>query len=116
MKWLILITGILTNASASILIKFAMTNNFAKPLLTQPLTILKNWPLCLGIIMYGFAFLLYIAALTRLPLNIAHPILTSGAIAIVSIFSVFFLNENFNLNNGLGIVFIIIGVFFLTYK
>lgn len=47
----------------------------------------------LGVALYGAAFILYAAALAVLPLNIAHPILTTGAVAVVAILSVVVFNE-----------------------
>lgn len=56
------------------------------PSLADPLAALSNWPFWLGLGLYGGAFLLYAAALARLPLNVAHPVLTSGAVATVALF------------------------------
>ncbi|OPE27764.1 multidrug transporter, partial [Pseudomonas aeruginosa] len=77
MKWLILFLGIAANASASVLVKLAMIPPRRFPSLSDPMAALSNWPFWLGLVLYGVAFLLYAAALTRLPLNVAHPILTS---------------------------------------
>jgi len=65
-------------------------------------------------VLYGAAFLLYAAALARLPLNIAHPVLTSGAIATVALMAVLIFREPFHLSTGLGILLIVIGVSVLT--
>ncbi|TCF98170.1 hypothetical protein BZM26_27065 [Paraburkholderia strydomiana] len=46
-----------------------------------PLGALTNWPFWLGLALYGVASL----ALARLPLNVAHSVLTSGAIATVAL-------------------------------
>ncbi|ABM02309.1 small multidrug resistance protein [Psychromonas ingrahamii 37] len=114
MKWLILILGILSNASASVLIKVAMSSKEAPIQLSNPLSIIGNLPLVSGIALYGMAFILYALALTYLPLNIAHPILTSGSIALVSSASVLLFGENLSIINVAGIFFIIIGVWALT--
>ena len=84
MKWLILISGIAANASASVLIKLAMLPPRRFPSFGDPIGALSNWPFWLGLALYGAAFLLYAAALSVLPLNIAHPVLTSGAVATVA--------------------------------
>ncbi|MCW8327456.1 SMR family transporter [Photobacterium sp. SDRW27] len=114
MKWLILIVGVLSNASASALIKVAMTPPRKLQSFSDPMSLLQNWPLWLGLFLYGTAFVLYALALTRLPLNVAHPILTSGSIAIVALFSSFFFGEQLSIINMMGIVLIIAGVFALT--
>ena len=87
MKWWILVLGILANASASVLVKMAMLPPRKFPSLSDPLEALTNWPFWGGLGLYGGAFLLYAAALARFPLNVAHPVLTSGAIATVAVFS-----------------------------
>lgn len=116
MKWLILLTGILSNASASVLIKVAMTPPRSFPSWREPLAVLANWPLWLGVMLYGVAFLLYAAALARLPLNVAHPLLTVGSVALVACFSVAFFREAFHWTTGLGIIFVIAGAFLITAR
>ena len=116
MKWLILLLGILANASASILIKYAVTPPRSFPSLQAPMEAIKNWPFWLGIALYGVAFLVYSLALTKLPLNIAHPILTSGAIATVAVASVVLFQESFHWTTGAGIFCIIVGVILLSLK
>ena len=114
MKWIILLLGILANASASILIKYAVTPPRGFPSLEDPMAAIKNWPFWLGLTLYGVAFLVYSLALTKLPLNIAHPILTSGAIATVALASVMLFHEPFHWTTGTGIGFIVIGVILLS--
>ncbi|MFZ3281932.1 SMR family transporter [Pseudomonas sp.] len=116
MKWLILILGILSNASASVLVKMAMMPPRKFPSLGDPMSALSNWPFWLGLGLYGAAFLLYAAALARLPLNVAHPVLTAGAIATVALFSVLFFRESFHWTTGAGIVLVIIGVGLITAR
>ncbi|QGY29751.1 EamA family transporter [Pantoea cypripedii] len=116
MKWLILILGIASNASASVLIKMAMTPPRKLPSLAEPLAVLSNWPLWLGIFLYGMAFLLYAAALAFLPLNVAHPVLTSGAIACVALLSVLVFREPIYWSTIAGIIMVIAGVALITLK
>lgn len=110
MKWVILILGIWSNASASVLVKMAMMPPRKFPSLSDPVAGLSNWPFWLGVCLYGAAFLFYAAALTRLPLNVAHPVLTAGAIATVALFSVVIFRETFYWTTGLGIALVITGV------
>lgn len=116
MKWLILVCGILANASASVLVKLAMLPPRSFPSLRDPLAALANWPFWLGLGLYGAAFLLYAAALARLPLNVAHPILTCGAVAMVALFSLVIFREPFHWTTGAGIVLVIAGVVLLTAR
>lgn len=116
MKWLILVLGIATNASASVLIKIAMTPPRQFPTLSNPWAALTNWPLWLGIALYGSAFLLYAAALAKLPLNVAHPILTCGAVAAVAVLSVLLFREPLTWTTGLGIVLVVAGVVLISAR
>lgn len=116
MKWIILLSGILANASASVLIKIAMTPPRRFPSLADPMGTLTNWPFWLGLALYGGAFLLYAAALARLPLNVAHPILTSGAVATVALFSIFLFREPFHWMTLAGILLVIAGVALITVR
>ena len=116
MKWLILILGIAANASASVLVKMAMTPPRQFPSLSNPLAALGNWPFWLGLGLYGAAFLLYAAVLARLPLNVAHPVLTSGAIATVALLSVLIFREPFYWTTGAGILLVIAGVALISVR
>jgi len=116
MKWLILLVGIAANTSASVLVKMAMLPPRKFPSLSDPMSALGNWPFWLGLGLYGAAFLLYAAALTRLPLNVAHPVLTSGAVAAVALMSVLVFKEPFYWTTGLGILLVIAGVVLITLR
>ncbi|MDO9537604.1 MAG: SMR family transporter [Thermoplasmata archaeon] len=116
MKWLILILGIASNASASVLVKMAMMPPRKLPSLSDPTGALSNWPFWLGLVLYGAAFLLYAAALARLPLNIAHPLLTAGAVATVAICSFLIFREPFYWTTVAGILLVITGVVLITVR
>lgn len=116
MKWLILILGISANAFASILIKVAVTEPRKFPSLSDPMSAITNWPFWLGLVLYGAAFLLYAAALAKFPLNVAHPVLTTGAVAMVALLSVVMFKEQLYWTTALGIFFVIIGVVLISAR
>jgi multidrug transporter EmrE-like cation transporter len=116
MKWLILFLGIASNASASVLVKMAMLPPRKFPTLSDPVGALTNWPFWLGLVFYGAAFILYAAALARLPLNVAHPVLTSGAIATVAVLSLVIFHESFYWTTVAGIFLIVLGVLMITAR
>lgn len=116
MKWLILLIGVMSNASASVLIKMAMMPPRKFPSPADPMAALSNWPFWLGLGLYGAAFLLYAAALARLPLNVAHPVLTAGAVAVVALFSVFIFRETLHWNTVAGILLVMVGVALITAR
>ena len=90
LKWLIVIAGVLCNAAASVIAKTAPPISLASPLAN-----FGNWRLLLAIALYGAAFLLYTLALQHLPLNVAHPISTAGAIVLVGLASALLFGEAF---------------------
>jgi small multidrug resistance pump len=110
MKWLILILAIVANALASVMVKMAVIPPRKFPSLTEPFAAIGNWPLWLGLAFYGVAFLLYAASLTNLPLNVAYPVLTSGAVAIVALLSVLVFNEQLYWTTVAGLVLVVVGV------
>lgn len=116
MKWLLVFAGIAANASASVLIKLAMQPPRQPPSLADPQAMLRNGPLWLGLLLYGLTFVLYAAALMRLPLNIVHPLLTAGAIASVALASSLLLREPFYWTTGVGIALIIAGVILISAR
>jgi len=117
MKWLILFLGIASNASASVLVKMAMMPPRKFPSLDDSIrSVICNWPFWLGLGLYGMAFLLYAAALSRLPLNVAHPILTSGAVAAVALCSLLIFREPFHWTTITGILLVVVGVAMITIR
>jgi len=116
MKWMILLIGIASNASASVLVKLAMKPPRSFPSLSEPMAALGNWPFWLGLALYGVAFLLYAAALARLPLNVAHPVLTAGAVATVAICAYVIFEEPFYWSTIVGILLVIAGVALITAR
>ena len=116
MKWSIVMLGIACNAAASVLIKIAITPPRRLPSLAEPLAALSNWPLWLGLGLYGGAFLFYALALTRLPLNMVHPVMTSGAIAVVALLSVLIFQERFLWTTAAGIGLVVAGIVLITSR
>jgi len=97
-------------------VKMAMMPPRKFPSLSDPLTALSNWPFWLGLGLYGMAFLLYAAALARLPLNVAHPVLTAGAVATVALSSILIFREPFHWTTAVGVVLVIAGVGLITAR
>lgn len=114
MQWFILILGIASNAAASVLIKIAVQSPRKFPSLNEPLEALSNWPFWVGLVLYGVTFLLYAAALSRLPLNVAHPVMTSGAVVVVAICSKLVFNEAFHWSTITGVILVVAGVTLIT--
>lgn len=110
MKWLILSLAIATNALASVFVKMAVTPPRKFPSFGDPLAALGNWPLLLGAALYGATLVFYVGALANLPLNVAYPVLTSGAVAIVALLSVLLFDEQYYWTTVVGTLLVVTGV------
>lgn len=116
MKWLFLFAGIFCNAAASVLVKIALGPGQPLFSIAQPFALLKNIPLLTGLFFYGATFILYALSLMQLPLNVAHPVMTSGAVAVVALCSVLIFRESFYWTTGLGVLLVIGGVWLITLR
>ena len=116
MPWILLAFGIATNAAANLLVKFAVSPPRAPLSLDNPIGALTNIYLWLGIMLFGITFLLFAAALERIPLHIAQPILTSGSIICVAFGAAIIFREMFYMTTILGMILIISGVILMTSK
>jgi drug/metabolite transporter (DMT)-like permease len=70
-------------------------------------------PFILGaLIMLFFATVFYLFALSKLPLSIAYPLLSSGYVLVV-LLSKIFLKERVSFRRWVGVFIIIIGIFII---
>jgi small multidrug resistance pump len=111
----VVLLGIGCNASASVLVKLAMSP-LHRSARSGLLGLLLNGPLLAAIVLYVSAFVFFGMALGRLPLNVAHPIMTSAAIALVALLSKVVFGEPFPWTTSLGIGFVIIGVWLISSR
>ena len=116
MPWILLALGVTTNAAASLLVKFAVSPPRQPLSLSDPIGALTNIYLWLGIILFGVTFLLFAASLEKIPLHIAQPILTSGAIVCVALGAAIIFREVFYTTTILGMILIISGVILMTWS
>ncbi|MCS6961562.1 MAG: SMR family transporter [Deltaproteobacteria bacterium] len=110
MNWFLLVCLILVNAIAGVFVKLGSSKSISS------YTDFFNLYYLLGIFFYGLSFILFAAALKKLPLNVVHPIATSGTVAIVALLAYVFLKEILTLHQTLGLVFITLGIFLITWK
>lgn len=109
--WAIALMVICTifTSSAQILYKFG-----SNKLSFDVLSIITNWQLILGIILYGLGAVLVIIALKGGEVTVLYPIITSSYIW-VSLASIYFFNENINIYKWIGIFLIISGILTITF-
>jgi drug/metabolite transporter (DMT)-like permease len=113
-----LITGVLLNAGAQLLLK-AGTNVLGVITLTS-----DNWPgqfgrialephVVAGLGCYVVSVVVWIVGLSRVPVSIAYPMLSLGYI-VNAIAAHYLLGEAVTLSRGLGIGFIVVGVWLVA--
>jgi multidrug transporter EmrE-like cation transporter len=113
-----LITGVLLNAAAQLLLK-AGTNTLGVITLTR-----DNWPAMLwrmamtmpfvaGVGLYVISLVVWIRGLSRVPVSLAYPMLSLGYV-VNAIAAHYLFGEAVTLTRWLGIVFIILGVWLIA--
>jgi uncharacterized membrane protein len=78
----------------------------------NPLRIIKNYNLIIGVVFYAIGTILFIPALKGGELSVLYPLVSTSYI-FVSLYSVKMLKEKMNLLKWCGIVLIIVGVTFI---
>ena len=115
---LFLLTGVLLNAAAQLLLKGG-TNRMGVITLT-----LDNWSSTLarmasegyfvaGVVLYGVSLVVWIMGLSRVPVSIAYPMLSLGYI-VNAIAAHYLFGEAVTAQRWLGIGFIVAGVFLVA--
>ena len=121
MTWIafsFLLTGVLLNAGAQLLLK-AGTNVLGVITLTT-----DNWPaqfgrmalephIVGGLACYAVSVIVWIIGLSRVPVSIAYPLLSLGYI-INAVAAHYLLGETVTLSRWLGIGFIVVGVWLVA--
>ena len=85
-----------------------MTKQFVRIIFTNPYVFV-------GLLIYVFSTIIYLAALSRGELSVVYPIIAISYI-IAAVLSVFFLNEKITLVRWIGIFTIVAGVVMVVWK
>ena len=119
MHYIFLVTALVFNASANILMKLGAerlegTDLGSLSLIEKGLALASNWQLMLGLILFASNVAFYVLALKNINLSIAYPIMTSGGFLIISLFSVYYLREHLSPIQIGGIAMIALGIAMLA--
>jgi small multidrug resistance pump len=106
MSWLLVALSIVSNAAASALVKSTSLSIVGK----NRLAVLTEPRLFIALVCYGCAFVSYAAAVARMPLNVAHPTITAGALIMVGLASAFIFREHFSPGSIAGYAFLLAGI------
>jgi multidrug transporter EmrE-like cation transporter len=116
MAYLFLILALTLNAAANILLKIGATRLGAleEPGLLGRLV--SNHHLWAGLLLFALNVVFYIAALTRLNLSVAYPIMVAGGIVIVVSASTFALQEAITPLQTLGVALLVLGIALVGHR
>ena len=120
--YLFLAAALMLNALANVLIKYSMVER-ARPLFAvqgtalAPVAPYLTWSFLAGILCFAMNLACYSLALRTMKLSIAYPLMVSlGYVAILIFQWMFQMGERFTLYQGIGIVLILVGVWFVVSR
>jgi len=117
-SFLLVITGVMLNAAAQLLLK-AGVNRVGEIKLTLHTILSAGWKLAFephilgGLACYVISVVVWILALSRVPVSIAYPVLSLGYV-VVAVASWFLFGESMGAVRITGIAVIIVGVFLVA--
>jgi len=116
MAYLFLVLALTLNAAANILLKMGATRlgGLEEPGLLGRLV--SNYHLSAGLLLFALNVVFYVAALTRLNLSVAYPIMVAGGIVIVVAASAFALQEDITPLQTLGLALLVLGIALVGHR
>lgn len=116
MGYLFLILALTLNAAANVLLKIGATRlgSLQEPGLIGRLV--SDYYLLTGLLLFALNVVFYVAALTRLNLSAAYPIMVAGGIIIVVSASVFILREAVTPLQTVGLALLVLGIVLIGHR
>jgi small multidrug resistance pump len=116
MGYVFLALALALNATANVLLKIgaARLGDLTQAGLLGRL--LTGYHLLAGLLLFAINVGFYVAALTRLNLSVAYPIMVAGGIVIVVSASVVFLREPVTPAQAVGLVLLILGIGLIGHR
>ncbi|MBT6068510.1 EamA family transporter [Candidatus Peregrinibacteria bacterium] len=116
MGYLFLITALVFNAAANILMKIGSGNLSYLTEYGLIKGLMKNYILVIGLGLFAVNVVFYTMALSKINLSIAYPIMTAGGIFIIVLISTLFLKESLSAGQMIGLLFLLVGIILVTTK
>ena len=116
MGYLLLILALTLNAAANVLLKVGAEQFGAVNAPDLAGRLLTNYHLLAGLALFALNIVFYTAALTRLNLSVAYPVMTAGGILIVVTASFFFLREPITARQVVGLVLLVAGILLVAQR
>jgi multidrug transporter EmrE-like cation transporter len=116
MTYVFLVAALALNALANMLLKAgaAHLGGLAEPHLVQ--RVLGNPYLLAGLLLFALNVGFYLAALTRLNLSVAYPVMVAGGLVIVVLGSALWLGETVTPLQWSGIALLAVGIVLVTWR
>jgi multidrug transporter EmrE-like cation transporter len=117
--WLLLLGGVALNAAAQLLLKAAtrtsgiLVSDSGELSWSAVAQLARTYPLWIGLSFYGVSVVLWLGALSRVPVSVAYPMLSAGYV-VNAIAAAFLFGEALSVPKVLGILLIIAGVVVLA--
>ena len=113
-KYFLIIFQTFLNTCAQLLLKKGVAEiNFDQPILKLFISLILNYYVVGGAIVFGISFFSWLYLLSKFDLSFLYPI-TSLSFVTTAFVGWFLLSEAISLNRGIGITLIMIGVFFIA--
>jgi multidrug transporter EmrE-like cation transporter len=116
MGYVLLTVALTLNAIANLLMKMGADRLGAVEGPGMLKGILTNYYLLGGVVLFGVNIVFYVAALTRMNLSIAYPVMMAGGVLIVVSVSVVYFRESLTLAQIFGILFLMAGLVLVTHR
>jgi multidrug transporter EmrE-like cation transporter len=119
LSWLLLLGGVFLNAAAQLLLKAAtrtsgvLISDSGRVSWSAAAELLRAFPLWVGLTCYGVSLILWLGALSRVPVSIAYPMLSIGYVVNAAAAAYLF-GEALTTPKILGIMLIVAGVVAVT--
>jgi multidrug transporter EmrE-like cation transporter len=117
--WFLLLGGVALNAAAQLLLKAAtrssgvLVSDGGQVSWSAAAELLRAVPLWIGLSFYGVSVILWLGALSRVPVSIAYPMLSIGYV-VNAVAAVFLFSEALTAGKVAGILLIVAGVIVLA--
>ena len=117
--WLLLLGGVALNAAAQLLLKAAtrtsgiLVSDSGELSWSAVAQLARTYPLWIGLSFYGVSVVLWLGALSRVPVSVAYPMLSAGYVVNAAA-AAFLFGEALTMPKVLGILLIVGGVIVLA--
>ncbi len=116
MAYVLLVVALTLNALANMLLKAGARGlgSLAEPHLAQ--RVLANPYLLAGLLLFALNLGFYLAALTRLNLSLAYPVMVAGGLLVVVLGSALWLRETVTPLQWSGIALLVLGIVLVAWR